>query len=459
MTGTLKFDSWVNLVTQVSAGRGRTAFSLLAPARLDWQTLDDLYYSDAFASRIVGAVPEEALRQGYTITAEDTAAAESLTRFHDRLLVRQKLQEAWTWARLYGGAGILLGADDGRDPQDPLDPRSIRAIRFLTVVDARELYPVQWYRDPLQPQFGEPEVYTLTRIAGTTSETHPVHESRVIRFDGALTNRRRRLQNAGWSESELQRVYTALQQFQGAYAAIATLLQDASQGVWAVKDLFGLMAADAEDKLKKRLAMMDMARSVGRAVLIDAEGERFERVEATFTGLPDTLDRFVNYLAGATGIPVTVLMGQAPAGLNATGDSDVRLYLDRIKSQQSNYLEPRLLKLLRVLCLAQEGPTGGKIPADLDVTFEPLYQATPEQQAAMRKTTADMDVAYITAGVLTPEEVAVSRFTAHGYSSETQVDLDARRTAMEIDRTTSQKPDTTEQSPAQASPPPDAQRP
>ena len=62
-------------------------------------------------------------------------------------------------------------------------------------------------------------------------------------------------------DSVLQRVYEDLRQARGGYAAVATLLQDASQGVFAVKDFYALMAQDDGAKtFEQRMELMDMSR-------------------------------------------------------------------------------------------------------------------------------------------------------------------------------------------------------
>jgi hypothetical protein len=71
-----------------------------------------------------------------------------------------------------------------------------------------------------------------------------VHASRTLRFDGALTTRRQIAANRGWSDSVLQGVYDKLRAFNGSFAAVNAMLQDASQGVFKMKDLISMMGAD-----------------------------------------------------------------------------------------------------------------------------------------------------------------------------------------------------------------------
>ena len=50
---------------------------------------------------------------------------------------------------------------------------------------------------------------------------------------------------------------------------------------------------------------------------------------------------FLQVAAGAADIPVTRLLGQSPAGLSATGDSDTRNYYDMIAARQELDLRPQ----------------------------------------------------------------------------------------------------------------------
>lgn len=428
-------DSWLSLVTGVGTTTGRASFAFREAAPLADESLEALYDGDPFAAQICDAVPEEALRKGFTLGTGDAAADAALAKDLDRLAVAAKLTDVWAFARCFGGAMLWLGVDDGLDPALPLDPARIREVLFLTVLTKSELQPETWFSDTRSPHFGEPEVYRIVRTGGTAVQNARVHASRLIRFDGARTTRKRRQRNQGWANSELQRVLDVLTQFHASFASVGTLLQDASQGVFGIKDLYGMMAQDKESDLRKRLQLMDMSRGVGRAIMIDADLESFTRVEVgALTGLSDAARLFILLLAGAARIPVTVLMGQAPAGLTATGDSDIRLFYDRTASLQQNMLRQRLARLARVLCLAKRGPTNGVDPG-VTIEFASLYQLTPSEDADLRSKQATTDAIYIDKGVATPEEIATSRFPVTGWSAKTTIDLGVRRAAQDADAT------------------------
>lgn len=439
----IRADSWANTLIGVGTSLGKTNFrhQLTGEEYLSLVDVENLYNFDGIAARVVDAVPKHALRQGFTISTGDAAQETAITEALDALRVTETTRLAWTWGRLYGGGALYLGVDDGRAPDEPIDERNLRAVRWITDVDRRDLYPMTWVSDPERADFGRPETYRLTRMGGTSTQTVTVHASRIIRFEGPAPTRRRRLQLQGWGDSSLQRMYAELQAARGAFAAAGVLLQEASQGVLKIKDLMSMMASDTDDTMKRRLELMDMSKSVARALLLDADGESFERVEVgSLTGVTDVMDRMIRMVAAVSGIPVTVLMGQAPAGLNATGDSDIRSWYDEVASERAQVLQPRLRRLIRLVLRSAEGPTGGVEPEGWKIVLPSLWQMTPAEQAELRAKVGATDVAYVTAQVLTPEEVATSRFRREGWSDDTSIDLDAREAAMEADAAATANP-------------------
>ena len=77
-------------------------------------------------------------------------------------------------------------------------------------------------------------------------------------------------------------------------------------------------------------------------------------------------------VAGAAKTPVTKLFGRSPAGMNATGESDMNNYYDYIDGLRENQLRPIMERLLPIMALS----AWGTVPDDLDMGFPPLQ--TPD---------------------------------------------------------------------------------
>lgn len=85
--------------------------------------------------------------------------------------------------------------------------------------------------------------------------------------------------------------------------------------------------------------------------------------------------------------------------MNATGDSDIRNYYDRIKAQQEDELRPVLRVLYAVLFRASVG----ECPHDLEIQFNSLWQMSQTEQASIEKLRAERDQIYLTHGVIGPD--------------------------------------------------------
>ncbi len=205
----------------------------------------------------------------------------------------------------------------------------------------------------------------------------------------------------------MQRVHTQLRDTATSWQSVGHLLTDASQGVLKIKNLMGLIASGGKERLRTRVELIDMARSVCRSLLIDADGESFERMATSFASIPELMDRFMMNAASAAEMPVTILYGRSPAGMNATGDSDTRGWYDTVEDAQSNVLHPRHERGLLLIMLAKDGPTKGVLPDNWEIKYAPLWQPTANEEATRLKTTADTYVALVKEQIMTDAEAAL----------------------------------------------------
>ncbi len=425
---TLRFDNWQNVFTGLGTARDKNQFGRFHNlTRVRETELTALYHQNDTAKRIVALKPQEMMRKGFAVNIEDdTDASSAVGESLVDLEAGMKVRDAMIWGRLYGGGVVVIGADDGRPAEEPLDENNIKSLKFLHVIDKRHLIPESFFEDPLNDEFfGEPQTYRITPRRGATNLV--VHRSRLLIFGGAHTSDEERDRLGQWDHSVIEAIYPVLRSFDNVWQAAEHLMSDSAQAVFKIQGLMSMIAGGQKDLLQTRMQLVDMSRSVARALLLDADaGEEFTREATSFTDAQNMLDKFMLRLASAAETPVTILMGQSPAGMNATGESDFRWFYDTISTGQQNDLKPKLKYLVRILMLSKEGPTKGNLPEAWSIKFAPLWELTPSEQAALEKTTAEKDVMYINADVVLPEEVAVSRFRPEGFSVETQIDRDLR---------------------------------
>ncbi len=434
-----RFDGWANVLTGLSRGRDkRTAAAIVAARIWTGDELDELYSGSDLIGTLVDLPANEMVREWVTIKTPDeekSNAGALLLEALEKLDAKSVFGEAESMARLTGGAIIMLGADDGaEDVKEPLKEDNIQSVLWLEVFDRFDLEIVEVYGDPALPKFGRPSIYRITRNStaankladhGITGDTL-IHETRLLVFRGVRTTRRRRELLDGWDDSVVTRAEVPIRDLEQAFHSLAHLMLDMSQAVYKIKGLANLLAADQDDKVIKRLQFMDLARSTIRAIPLDADGEDFTRQATPLTGVPDALGRLMSQAAAAARMPIMLLFGESPGGLQATGAADVRFFYDGIRAQQPLKIGAPLRRLGEILYRAKEGPTAGVEPNNWMIEFLPLWAPTAKEKADTNKLNAETDALYLDRAVVSPSEVAASRF-APGLGGDIIIDPDEDR--------------------------------
>ncbi len=418
-----RVDAYVNAYSGFGGTRDPMTRTTFVGGRVLTKTeLEDLYRFNWIARRIVDAIPEDVCRQGIKLNIEDQdLSARVITRL-EKIGAWPALEEALCLARLYGGNIMVLGAMDGQEPTTALDERKLDQLKFLNNLDRWQLSIAQKHDDPMQENFGRVKTYRLQPMAASTPiDQRVIHASRVIRFDGAYLPDRLRIQNQGWADSVIIAVNEALKHHGTSVQAGAILFQDFITKVLKIPNLANLIADGEETTLMARIryAVANMS-SLGVALV--GQDEEFSKIQTPITGLVELIDKYVDFVAAASGIPKTRLFGQQLGTLSGA-DETTRNYYDLVKAYQKKHLRAPVSRLISLI-LAQEKAD----PGPWSFEFASLWQPTEKENAETRKITAETDQIYISNNVLQPEEVAVSRFGSDGYSMETTIDFDSRKT-------------------------------
>jgi uncharacterized protein len=433
-----RLDGWANSVSAL----GSVADKVQHTAPTYFNALNDtalaaMYHGDALSRKAVSKRVETAFSKGIRASVPDEAggieAATALQDSFDTLQVVQRFTEACTWEALFGGAVIWIGIDDGQRGMDsqarPVNVEQLQQVLWLKVIDRRHIRRSESQEhvdmNPSSPTYGEPTHYVIDHARSGLGAL--VHRSRLIVFPGLAVTPELRDARSGWGISTLDPIYETLQRHVTAWQAAGNAVANAQYVVMKLNGLAQMLgAAGGEELLRKRSRAMEIAKSSINAILID-KGDEYIRERADFGRMPEMLEAFMYDVAQAFDMPVTVVFGRSPAGMNATGESDMQLWHASVATWQAHVLRPRLEELTRLLMLSKKGPTKGRELSGWRIDFPPLGSITPTQDADRRAKQAQADAAYIEAGVLLPSEVALSRFRPEGYSVETTIDVGTRK--------------------------------
>lgn len=432
-------DGWMNVFTGMGvAGKDKgSATGFGGALALSVGMLEQVYSGDAIAAKIVDLPAAEMVREWIDFNhGEDPEEAKAILSALDEMKARPHIKEALKWARLFGGAMVVLAVDDGRPAKEPVNLEAIRKVEIINVMDRWQVFPETYYGDATSSKFGQVETYRLVPITMSAQIETIVHETRMLRFDGVPLPPRQRLRNWGWGDSVLNRVYEVIRDYQGSHGTLPTIIQEFIQSIYKLKNLAQLLTQggpDATQKVINRLQTMQLGRSLFRAALLD-ENEDMQRTSLTVTGLGDLLDKIEKRLVASTDMPHTILLGEAPgASLGEGGQAQKRDWYDSIAARQEDELRGPLSYLLELVLRSKQGPTGGQLPESWSFTFKPLWQLSAKEEADTRFVQAQTDAIYLDRGVLSEGEVARSRFGGDGYSTDTVLDMDARNELGELD--------------------------
>ena len=363
--------------------------------------LNSLYRDNWVVQNVIGIIPDDMLRKWFTLSGPlDPDRLLALEQVQRTTALRESLNEWLRWGRLYGGAAgliLLRGQESMLDRPLDLDLILPGSFQGLYILD-------RWCG--ITPELGlvcdgrgrmVPEFYTICGEGGAAAAR--VHHSRLIRFIGRELPYLERTAELYWGESEVEALYQDVVKHDNVAANMAALTFRANTDTMEVQNLDQLFSLSSRETQRRFWEMMQ-AQSVLKSnfgMQLVNKGDQIKNNQYTFTGLEEVYEAMCLDLSGASRIPMTKLFGRAPAGMNATGESDMQNYLDYIDTLRENRLRPILEQLLPVLALS----AWGELPEGLEITFPPLWTPKADELANIAKAKTETVITAFQSGLLT----------------------------------------------------------
>jgi phage-related protein (TIGR01555 family) len=391
-------DSFQNFQAQLGYGTNNvTSGSTYGfnPVTRNRNLLEWSYRGSWVVGVAVDAVAEDMTRAGIEImSGMRSDHIEQIQIGMQELGIWNKIQDTIKWGRLYGGAcGVMML--EGQNPSTPLRPETVGFNQFkgMVVFDRWMLTPsLQDIVTEAGPDAGMPRFYKVIQNAPVYAGKN-IHYSRIMRIDGIELPFYQRMTENLWSISILERLYDRLLAYDSTSVGAAQLVYKAHIRTLSIEHLRELIAMGGKS-FQAVIKQIDMIRQlqVNEGITLLDASDKFEAHQYAFSGLGDMLLQFAQQVAGALQIPLVRLLGQAPAGLNATGDSDFRNYYDGIKAQQEARMRRPMHSMLAVLCRSR---LGCALPKDFSFQFTPLWQMSAlEKSELAARTTATITQAF-----------------------------------------------------------------
>ena len=423
-----KYDNYLNILS--GFGGSNDPSSVIAHNRNPLRSFnihEDMYESEWLARRIVEVIPEDATREFIEFKTEDEEIEQKVNKKMEELNLREIVEESYVLSRIYGGSINVIGTDGGGDPEEPLDLDSLKAVTSLSVLDRRQVHIKSVFEDPLEPNFGLTEFYTLHPVSERgigLGILNSVHSSRTVRFDGDYLPKRMRVKNDGWHNSIYTSLDEAVKQHGTSLQSGAVLLQDFITKVLKIPNLAELiMAGDSGAKTIEARMQLANAKMSSAGMTVIGEGEEFAKIQTPIQGLVQLIDKFIENVSAASGTPRARLFGQQ-LGTLAGAEETTRAYFDLVKAQQKKKLSKQIRYILFLLLNSKE-ITGGKVPEKWSFEFKSLWQPSDKEVAETQEIVSKADKTWIEAGVLDADEVRENRFGPDGFSLEIKTEGEA----------------------------------
>lgn len=427
-----RMDGYVNTVSGFGGNNDPLSLtSFQVNSHLAREVIANMYRYDWVARKYIDIIADDSTRKWIEFVSEDTDVMSAMNQRMDDLDVQEAFNEALILARLYGGSVIIPGINDGQKISEPLNWENIKSINFMNVLDRWQVHVVKSYADPLGPDFGKPELYSLQPInrshghlsnfTNLLKRNQVIHESRIIRLDGLYIPDILRVANQGWHDSFLIPLEQTLKDFGVSIHSLSVLFMDFITKVLKLPGLAELVKDDVgKAAIEGRISFMaQKMSSIGIALI--GEDEEFDKKQSPVSGLDKLFDKEMEILSGATGIPRSRFFSQQ-LGKLAGATEETKKYYESIAAYQTKYLFNPIKKMIKLILNDKSFETNGNEPENWSFSFKSLMEMDDKTRSEFRKTTVEWVNGLIDRGVITAEEVTASLFSPTGFSDNIIID-------------------------------------
>ena len=264
-------------------------------------------------------------------------------------------------------------------------------LQAVRCVEPMWCYPSTYNStNPLDPDFYNPTMWFVNGIE--------VHRSRLLTFVGREVPDILKPAYAfgGLSMSQMAKPY--VDNWLRTRQAVCDLIESFSvSGVYT--NMSGVLQDGGTEALK-RIELFNVMRSNAGSYALDKDTEEFFNVSTPLGTLDHLQAQSQEQMSSVSGIPLIILLGITPTGLNASSEGEIRAFYDTIHAFQESFFRDQLQTVIWFVMLS----LWGEIDEDITFTFEPLWSMTDKEAAEIRKIDAETDQILINAGVVAPDE-------------------------------------------------------
>lgn len=377
---------------------------------LNRSLLSSTYMEEGIIQVLIDQPVDDAFRGGIKIHS-DEIDAEDIKRLHqviDEQDILNTYGQALKWARLFGGAGIIINA--GQDMRQPLNLERIK-----------DTTPLAFYAaDRWELSYTPEGMNQLDQFKEETSEHpynyygHVMHKSNVIKLNGKLPPSLLRGQFGGWGMSEIEKIVRSYNQYLKHQNVTFECLDESKVDVFSINGFNAAIAtSNGAQKTAQRIGMAAQLKNFQNALVIDKE-DSYEQKTMNFGGLAEILNQIRIGLACDLRMPMTKLFGIAPSGLNASSEEEIENYNSMIETEIRTKVKGGLILMLKILCKK----LFNYIPDNLSIEWAPLREQDAQEQSLIKTDNLNRVISAYTNGLMSGEKAVETINTAKVFDVE-----------------------------------------
>lgn len=312
-----------------------------------------MYKRGGLAKRIVDALPHSCWRDGIQVkVGDDQILVDQINILQSFCKFTQKIERADVLNRIGKFSVLYVGVPDGNEPSEPLGrarPDRLKEVYFTPYAEDG-VQIAEWETDPTSQRFGQPRMYQLQTMSRGDSDKAiiqkpiRVHWSRVVHIAEGL------LDNEVEGTPALEAVFNTLEDL------IKTTGGAAEAYFRNARNRFALQT---DPKFNSQIDATTKAALEEEAQRFQNDWQDFIRaggIDVKPLVIPHndpvgTAKVQIQILAGTTGIPQRILIGEGAGQL--AGNEDKESYNQLIQDRKELYCSDWTMQVLRVLASAK----------------------------------------------------------------------------------------------------------
>lgn len=301
----------------------------------------------------------------------DIDTMETLLEKYD---IKRLMQKVVVQDSTFGGCHIFV--DNGASAEglaNPLvmDPRSFTKFDGFRTVDPTWVYPALYNTQfPLMKDFYKPSAWY---VMGQT-----VHESRFIDIVSRPVPDILKPSYNFFGLSLTQMMMSYVQDWRDVKRNVAAIIK--TLRMRGLKTDMDARLANPGD-FDRRIQMLVKYQDNMGVLAVDKDAEEMFQLQTSLSELSNLLSNYQEQLCTPARITNLKYLGSAPAGLNASGDSEIETWHETVSGYQDGTLRRPLETIFQIIQLAEFG----EIKEDLYFEFRPLDELSEKEKAEIIK--------------------------------------------------------------------------